>query len=323
VQPRGESPLSAVETERGVSSADAARTTPSLRNDGTLKAVLAAATGSTLVGGVPMLAVGLYRDGMDAQSLLFWRYWIALSVLWPLAVWTSPSLGEDWRRAGRFLFLNGITLGVLQTYTYFRAVETIPSSIVVTIFFTYPIMTLAIEAVILRRRPGIGSVAAVGLVFAGALMAGWPNLSFEASEPIGLLCATATPIGFAVYILVAWRCTRDVSPFAAAAAIYSGLGCGYAVVVAMTGLALPTGWHGVGALLLIGIVGGVVQISAFAYALPRLSASGYSIIVSLELITVVVLGVLVLGETLTPVQGAGVVLVAIGIVTDRLLRPKR
>lgn len=295
---------------------------PEPRSRVELKAVAAAATGSTLVGGVPMLAVGLYRDGMDAQSLLFWRYWIALAVLWPLAFWTSPSLGEDWRRAGRYLFLNGVTLGVLQTFTYFRAVETMPSSIVVTIFFTYPIMTLALEALLTRSRPGLGSILAVGLVFAGALLAGWPKLSFEASEPVGLICAILTPIGFSAYILVAYRFTRQVSPLAGAAAIYSGLGVGYALVVALTGLELPRGWQGIGSLLLIGIVGGVLQISAFAYALPRLSASGYSIIVSMELITVVVLGVLVLGETLTPVQAAGVVLVAVGIVTDRIMRAR-
>ena len=285
-----------------------------------LKAVLVAAMGSTLVGGVPMIAVGLYRDGMDAQSLLFWRYWIALAVLWPLAIATSPSLGEDWRKAGRGLFLNGLTLGVAQTFTYFRAVETLPSSIVITIFFTYPIIALAIESFMLGRRPSATSIGAAILVFLGAMLAGWPNLSFEVSEPVGLVCAIFTPIGYSIYVAVAYRFTRQASPFAGAAAIYSGLAVGYAVVVAIVGLKLPVGWSGIGGLLLVAIVGGVIQISSFSYALPRLSASGYSIIVSMELITVVVLGVLVLGETLSAVQMAGVGLVAVGIVVDRLMR---
>ncbi len=286
-----------------------------------LKAVLAAAMGSTLVGGVPMIAVGLYRDGMDAQSLLFWRYWIALAVLWPLAWATSPSLREDWRKAGLGLFLNGLTLGVVQTFTYFRAVETVPSSIVITIFFTYPIITLAIESFLYGRRPTIGSIFAVGLVFIGAMMAGWPNLSFAVTEPIGLVCAILTPLGYSIYVAVAYRFTRrQASPFAAAAAIYTGLGVGYAIVVAIVGLKLPLGWAGIGSLFLVAIVGGVIQITSFAYALPRLSASGYSIIVSMELVTVVLLGVVVLGETLSAVQMAGVALVAVGIVVDRLMR---
>jgi drug/metabolite transporter (DMT)-like permease len=288
-----------------------------------LKAVLAAATGSTLVGTVPMLALGLYQEGMSVTSLLFWRYLIALVFLWPLAAMTSPSLGEDWRKAGMALFINGVTLGVAQTFTYFRGIETLPSSIVVTIFFTYPMITLALDLIVFKRRPGIGSLIAVAMIFTGAMLAGWPNLSLEKSEPIGLACAIATPLLFSAYIAIAYRYTRHASPFASAASIYSGLFTGYLVAVAFGGLSFPSGWSGIGSLLLIGIVGGVVQISAFSFALPRLSASGYSIIVSLELVTVVSLGVLVLGEPLSAVQLLGVALVAAGVITDRLMRPPR
>ena len=73
-------------------------------------------------------------------------------------------------------------------------------------------------------------------------------------------------------------------------------------------------------LVAIGTVGGSVQTASFAYALPRLSGSGYAVIVSLELVTVVVLGVVLLGERLAPVQVAGVALVVAGVLFDRLIR---
>ncbi len=286
------------------------------------RAVLAAAIGSSLVGTVPMFAVGLYAQGMDVASLLFWRYGIALTLLWPLAIITSPSLAEDWRRAGRGLFLNGMTLGVLQTFTYFRAVQSLPSSVVITIFFAYPMMTLIIDRLAFGKSIRLGSVIAVGLIFCGALLAGWPSLKFDGSDPLALLCAIATPVGFAAYIAIAYRFTRQSSPFAGAASIYSGLFVGYLAVVALLGLTFPIGPAGWGSVLAIGVIGGVIQISSFAYALPRLSSSGYSIIVSLELVTVVLLGVTVLGETLSPIQAIGVAIVAVGIVTDRLSRAR-
>ena len=286
------------------------------------RAVLVAAIGSSLVGTVPMLAVGLYAQGMEVVSMLFWRYWIALALLWPLAWMTSPDLGQDWRRAGRGLFLNGITLGVLQTFTYFRAVQSLPSSIVVTLFFAYPMMTLAIDRIVFKKHISFGSVVAVGLIFLGALLVGWPSLRFDGGDPIGLACALATPVVFAVYIAIAYRYTLQASPFVGAAAIYSGLGCGYALIAFVLGLTFPIGAMGWFSVLCIGIVGGVIQISSFAYALPRLSSSGYSIIVSMELVTVVLLGVTVLGETLSVPQALGVALVAVGIVTDRLARSR-
>jgi len=286
------------------------------------RAVLAAATGSSLVGTVPMFAVGLYAQGMDVTSLLFWRYGIALTLLWPLALMTSPDLGTDWRRGGKGLYINGMLLGVLQTFTYFRAVQSLPSSIVITIFFTYPMLTLLIDRLVFGKRVLAASVAAVGLIFTGALLAGWPQLRLSTGDPVALICAIATPISFSIYIAIAYRFTSQTSPFAGAASIYSGLFTGYVLIAAFLGLTFPVGLQGWLSALAIGIVGGVIQISSFAYALPRLSAGGYSIIVSMELVTVVLLGVTVLGETLSLLQAIGIALVAIGIVTDRLARTR-
>lgn len=288
------------------------------------RAVAAAALGSSLVGTVPYFAIGLYQAGMDVASVLFWRYWIALAVLIPMAWWTSPSLRAEWQRAGRGLFLNGLTLGVLQTYTYFRAVQTVPSSVVITVFFVYPIITLALDRYIFSIAVRWQSMAAVGLIFIGALLAGWPSLGFGNADTVGLICVLATPVVYAVYIAIAYRYTRQGnSPFAGASAIYLGLGTAYAIVLGIFGMRFP---HGIGewqSLFMIAIVGGVIQIASFAYALPRLSAGRYSIIVSLELVTVVLIGVLLLGEKLSAIQLVGIGLVAVGIVADRLVRAKR
>lgn len=269
-----------------------------------------------------MLAIGLYAQGLSVPSVLFWRYWVALVVLWPLAFLTSPNLGHDWRQARRALFINGATLGMLQTFTYFRAVQALPSSVVVTIFFAYPVITLVIDRVVFGRIARAGSVAAVAMIFLGALLVGWPSLRFDTGDPLALACAIATPLLFSVYIAIAYRFTRQVSHFAGAASIYSGLATGYALVALVMGLGVPSGLSGWGSVLAIGLIGGALQISSFAYALPRLSSSGYSIIVSLELVTVVLIGVLILKEPLSSVQAGGVLLVAVGIVTDRIARAR-
>ena len=283
----------------------------------------AAALGSSLVGTVPYFAIGLYKSGMDVSSVLFWRYWIALSVLIPLAWWTSPNLRAEWLGAGRGLFLNGITLGVAQTYTYFRAVQTVPSSVVVTVFFVYPMITLALDRYVYALHIRWQSIAAVTLIFMGALLAGWPSLGLGNADPVGLICVLATPIIFSLYVAIAYRYTRQASPFASASAIYLGLGSGYTIVALLFGASLVPASSAWPSLVAIGLVGGAIQIASFAYALPRLSAGRYSIIVSLELVTVVLIGVFLLGEKLTPVQFAGIGFVAVGIVADRLVRAAR
>jgi drug/metabolite transporter (DMT)-like permease len=288
------------------------------------RAVAAAAFGSSLVGTVPYFAIGLYKSGMDVASVLFWRYWIALAVLIPLAWWTSPGLRAEWAAAGRGLFLNGITFGLAQTYTYFRAVQTVPSSVVVTVFFVYPMITLALDRYLYGLQIRWQSITAVALIFIGALLAGWPSLGLGDADPVGLVCVLATPVIFSIYIAIAYRYTRQASPFASASAIYLGLGCGYGLVVALFGMSFrPPNAGSWPSLIAIGLVGGAIQIASFAYALPRLSAGRYSILVGLELVTVVLIGVMVLGEQLTLVQFAGIALVVIGIIADRLVRAQR
>ena len=287
------------------------------------RAVAVAALGSSLVGTVPYFAIGLYQGGMDVASVLLGRYSIALMVLLPLAYWTSPGLAAEWRTAGRGLFLNGLVLGVAQTYTYFRAVETIPSSVVVTVFFVYPMVMLAIDRFVFSLTIRWSSIAAASLIFIGALLAGWPSLGFGTADTVGIVCALLTPFVYSAYVAIAYRYTRQASPFASASAIYLGIGLGYALVVAVTGMKLPATseawWH----LLAIALIGGVIPVVSFSYALPRLSGARYSIIVSLELVTVVLIGVLLLRESLAPIQFAGIALVAVGIVADRLVRTKR
>lgn len=282
-----------------------------------------AALGSSLVGSVPYFAIGLYNGGMDVASVLLGRYCIALLVLIPLAIWTSPGLAAEWRSAGRGLFLNGLILGVAQTYTYFRAVQTIPSSVVVTVFFVYPMIMLAIDRFIFAIPVHRSSIAAATLIFIGALFAGWPSLGFGNADVVGILCALATPFVYSAYVAIAYRYTRQASPFAGASAIYLGIGLGYALVVAFSGFKMPESVEAWRHLLAIALIGGVIPVVSFAYALPRLSGARYSIIVSLELVTVVLIGVLLLGEKLSAIQFAGIGLVAVGIIADRLVRAKR
>jgi drug/metabolite transporter (DMT)-like permease len=72
------------------------------------------------------------------------------------------------------------------------------------------------------------------------------------------------------------------------------------MVVLLLGLDHPAGFDGWGRLISIATVGGAIQIASFAYALPRLSASGYSIISAL--------------------QSFGIAVVVVGIIVERLLR---
>ncbi len=290
---------------------------PSPRSE--LTAVLVAALGSITVGITPYLVRLVQTDGLDTRSLLFWRYVCGLTVLIPLAMTTISRVERGAGAAMLGLWLSGMW-GAMQSFAYYRAIETVATSIVVTIFFAYPIMTLVLDRFVLKVHVPRSTAIAIGAIFIGVLMTSLPQMKLGAAGTEGLLLAASTPVLYAIYITFSYGLTSKVPAFVAGALIYLGQLTIFGTMGLIGGLNSPANLREWALVFAIGTLGGALQIASFAYALPRLSGSGYAVIVSLELVTVILVGVLVIGEKLEPVQICGVLFVIAGVLVDRLMR---
>jgi drug/metabolite transporter (DMT)-like permease len=65
---------------------------------------------------------------------------------------------------------------------------------------------------------------------------------------------------------------------------------------------------------------GALVITLFSYSVPRLGPSSYAIIANLELITVVIVGITLLGEKVSPERAVGGALIVAGIIGYGLSR---
>ena len=278
-----------------------------------------AAIGSISVGFVPMFVSGLQTTGMNTVSALTWRYIVALSVLLPLALWRHH-LVEEWRRGGKWLVLNGLTLGTLQVFCYFKAVETLPTSVVVTLFYFYPVMALAVDRFLFGFPIRTTAALGVGTIVAGVALTSSPGFASATLDPQGVIFVAIAALGYTLYIAAAYPVTKRVAPIASAVFIYGAYLVAFGLAAGIQGFSLPSAPHLWLNILFIGTLGGALQILSFSYALPRLAASGYAAIVCLEFITVVLAGVFLIGERLEAIQWAGIALVLGGIFLSRASR---
>ena len=285
-------------------------------------AVAVAVFGSICVGSVPFLVRLLQTTGQDTLSILFWRYLIGLGLLVPLAVLLGHKVTPAARPAALGLLLLG-AFSAGQSFCYYKAIEKIPTSIAVTIFFAYPIVLLGIERVVVKMRAPLSTVAAVALIFLGVALMSLPRAGEFSASALDWALIISTPLLYAVYISASHGFTRRLPTLAAATMLYLGQVLALAPVVAAVGLAVPATAHDWLIQLAIASLGGALYIAGFAYALPRLSSAGYSVIMALELVTGVGLAVLALGEPLLALQAAGVLLVLAGVILDRLMRARR
>lgn len=283
-------------------------------------AVLAALTGSVMFGFLPLSARRLYAEGVTAPSLLFLRYAIGL-----VAIVLAARLARvDLRRAGRRgafrLTVVGATLGTAQTLCYFESLRWLETSIAVLLFYTYPALTLLLERILFRRPVRRIAVLCIAMILSGAALVTWPGLGAGRLDPRGLLWALPGPLVYAFYLAINSRLMARHPPLAGAAFLYLGFGLAYLAVVLLSGLQLPqsaTGWT---ALLFIALGAGALAITLFSYAVPRLGPSSYAILANTELVTVVLVGTLVLGERMSANRAAGALLIAAGILVHGLSR---
>lgn len=269
--------------------------------------------GAIMFGIVPFFVVGLVQSGIDTASLLFWRYLFAIAVLVPLALAMRQPLAAAWRGNGRGLFMTSLTLGALQTFCYFTAVEYIPTSIAILFFYCYPLMTLLLQRVLHGVSAPRSTLFACLLILggAGAMAAG--ALGQVGIPVLGLLLAAAVPISYGFYIIRLTRFAHGVPAVPGAIFIQAGLLVSFGIGVAVTGLDFGRGFGDWSYLLAIATIGSALPMLIMAYTLPRLGPAGFGIMSSLELVTVVVVGVLFLGETLSAGQWVGIGLVLAGI----------
>jgi drug/metabolite transporter (DMT)-like permease len=283
-------------------------------------AALAALSGSTMVGFMPLFARRLYADGLGAPSMLFWRYNLAIIALAIAALFMQIDLRRVFRGGGWRIVLLGMTLGSAQTLCFWESLKTLETSIAVLLFYTYPAVTLALDRVIVKQPIRPIAVLCIAMIIGGAALITLPGLRGGMIDLRGLAWAIPSPLIYSLYLAINSRLLRHYPPLVGAGGLFLGMAITFTAAAAFLGLDMPahaTGWL---LIVLIALGPGALTMTLFSYSVPKLGATGFAILANAELVTVVVIGVVILGEEMTPGRALGGLLIVAGIVTHALSR---
>jgi len=207
-----------------------------------------------------------------------------------LGLFWRPRFDRQLRAHAGLLLLLGLVIAGMNL-CFYQAIARIPLGVAVTIEFIGP---LALAVATSRRLPEFLWIllAAAGLV----LLA--PDIGGRL-DPLGVAFALGGAVGWAGFVLVAKRAGRLFA---------SGTGLTYGMAAAAVML-FPFGAEAslalVGApFLLLGVLAVALLSTTIPWslefeALKRMPARSYGVLVTLEPATAVVVGILLLGETLT------------------------
>jgi drug/metabolite transporter (DMT)-like permease len=287
------------------------------------RAALAAVAGSVMVGFMPLMTLQLYKAGISAPSMLVWRYALALVPLTAAAALAGHDLGAALRAGAWRIMLVGATLGAGQTLCFWESLHTLDTSIAVLLFYTYPALTLILDRLVFKRPIQLRAALCVAMILVGAGLITVPGLRGGGLDPRGLAWILPSPVIYTLYLAANSVLMRRHPPLIGAVFLYLGLAATFAGASLYLGLDIPAA-PGTWLLLLIIALGpGALTVTLFSYSVPRLGAASYAVIANCELITVILVGVLVLGERPTAARAGGAGLILCGIVLHGIFRRPR
>lgn len=262
----------------------------------------------------PLFAVPLMREGAPIESILFFRYAIAVVLLGAFLVLRKQSFMVSWKQAGVLLVLG--LLYTASSLTLFEAYQYIASGLATTIVFLYPVL-VAIIMVFLKVVPSWPVWLSIGLTFFGVFIMTQSDSS-QTLHPMGLLLSFMSALVYALFIVIINR-SKVIANISNSLLTFYALTVGTVVFlakIAMSDAGVTTGLTGHMAWLnLVGLalLPTIVSTASLAIATRNIGATKASVLGVFEPVTAILVGTVVFGEALTTniVVGIAISVVAI------------
>ena len=280
---------------------------PAVRDRHPLLGIALLASATLLFSTHTNLARLSYDYGVETLTILAARSIAALPLAYLWLRWQRQPAFLP-RRALPMLAITGGAF-TMQSLCYLNAIHYIPVSLAVLLFYLFPIMVIFIARALGQERLTTIRIAGAVVAFAGLALA--LNVRGNGINWLGVGLGAAAALSLAVNIVGAVRMmvtapvmTVTFNMLLVAAVVYT------VAVIATGGPAWPSGGDGAGWLVFAGVlVTGPLAQMCFYGALSFIGGSRASIIMNGEPITTTALALLILHESLAPVQIIGGILV--------------
>ena len=259
----------------------------------------------------PLFALPLYGAGLGVDSVLFYRYVLAVVMLGALMLFRRQSFALR-RRDVLPLAAMGVLFSV-SSLLLFESYNLMDAGIASTILFVYPVMVAVIMAVGFHEKVSRITMLSILLAFTGIAMlykGGGEPLSF-----LGVALVFLSSLCYAVYIVGVNRSSLRGLP--TEKLTFYALLFGLSVYVVRLRFcadlqAIPTPGLWINAVSLA-LFPTIVSLVTMAAAIRAIGSTPTAILGALEPVTALFFGVAVFGERFTLRIGTGVLLILVAV----------
>jgi drug/metabolite transporter (DMT)-like permease len=266
-------------------------------------------TSAISFGAMPIFARLAYASGADPITVLFLRFTLAAMVMTLIMIVTKTAFPRG------LILLELILLGAIgyvgESLAYFMALTMASAGLVALLLYIYPALVTALSAIFLKEHLTPAKLVALFLALSGTALT---IRITSGGSMLGILLGIAAAVDYAIYILLGSRIVRRSSPLGSTTVIIISTASVYTGIIAIRGATFPATSNGWMAIIAIALISTVLAFTTFFAGLKRIGPTDASTLSTFEPIVAVILAAIVLGESISPVELLGGVLILAAVV---------
>lgn len=246
--------------------------------------------------GINPLAVNLYNDGFNTDSVLFYRYALAIVFIGILMLLQGERFRINRKETLQLLFM-GILMSV-SSISLFESYNYIDVSIASTLLFVYPALVTIIMMLFYKERPSISIILALLGVGLGITLLNKGEVS-SSQNIFGVSIVILSSLTYAIYIVMTQKSStlRNLSSLKLSFyALTFGILLFVARMICGNELYPLTNMSHYGYVITLALFPTLISLTAMAKAIKYVGPTPTAIMGALEPVTAVILGIIILGE---------------------------
>ncbi len=277
-----------------------------------MKGVLFGIIASVAYGTNPLFSLPLYDEGMNPDSVLFYRFAFASLLLGMFLISKGESL-KITKKEVFPLFIFGVIFS-LSSLFLFQSFLYMDAGIASTILFIYPVLVAVIMTLFFKEKASFLTFGCIALSLVGIALL-YKGDGQTALSNKGLILVAFSALAYSLYIIgVGHSSLRTMSIGKMTFwVIFFGMFVFIARTKLLTELQLIPSYHAGLNLLGVAIIPTVISILFINIAVKYIGSTSTAIIGALEPVTALLIGVLVFNEQITARIILGVLLILIAV----------
>lgn len=284
------------------------KTNMNTKTKGYILGTIAAAT----YGMNPLFALPLYKAGMNPESVLFFRYMLAIPILAVMIKARGRSFKIN-RKETATLIVMGLLVAI-SSLTLFQSYNYMEAGIASTILFVYPIMVALIMSLVFKEKltmmTGLCLLLALGGI--SMLYKGGDGTTLSLT---GTLLALASALTYAIYIVGINQTVLKSTATLTVTFYVLVFGVTLFIIRLLTGTALttPDKWYLWLNVLALSVFPTAISFLCTTSAIQYIGSTPTAILGALEPVTAIIFGITIFGERMTLRESIGIVMILIAV----------